>query len=142
MNRLDKTLVERGLVETRTKAQELICSGAVEVNCKTQTKVSFLVKDTDTINILENEVLKYVSRGGLKLEKALNVFNVSVDGLVVLDIGSSTGGFTDCSLKHGAKRVVAVDVGTDVMHASLRNNPKVELYENTNIKDLEYDKFL
>ncbi len=142
MSRLDKELVERKLVETRSKAQELILNGFVMVNQKQQIKASFSVGDNDKIEIVENDVLKYVSRGGLKLEKALKVFNVDVKNKTIMDIGSSTGGFTDCSLQHGAKKVVAIDVGTNVMHHSLRNNPRVELYENTNIKDLEKDKFL
>lgn len=142
MNRLDKELVKRNLVESRTKAQELINSGAVFVNGKVQTKASFLVGENDEIKITDTQVLKYVSRGGFKLEKALKVFNISVNEKVILDIGSSTGGFTDCALQSGAKKVIAVDVGTNVMHKSLRENPKVELHENTNIKDLSHDKFL
>ncbi|MBO5955003.1 MAG: TlyA family RNA methyltransferase [Clostridia bacterium] len=142
MNRLDKELVTRNLVETRTKAQELISSGAVVVDGKVQTKVSFMVTNNDKIQITNTEVLKYVSRGGFKLEKALDVFNVSAKNKVVLDIGSSTGGFTDCCLQNGAKKVIAVDVGTDVMHISLRENPQVELHDNTNIKDLPHDKFV
>ena len=142
MNRLDKELVFRNYVETRSKAQELIDSKAVVVNGKCQTKASFMVSCDDKIEIINNDVLKYVSRGGFKLEKALGVFKIDLKDKVVLDIGSSTGGFTDCSLKNGAKKVVAVDVGTDVMHKSLRDNKAVELYENTNIKDLPHDKFL
>ena len=142
MVRLDKELVARKLVETRTKAQELIQSGAVSVNGKHQTKSSFDVCDADEIMVAESEILKYVSRGGLKLEKAIQLFNVDFKDKVVMDIGSSTGGFTDCSLQHGAKKVIAIDVGSNVMHESLRNNPQVELYENTNIKDVKHDKFL
>ncbi len=142
MNRLDKELVNRNLVETRSKAQELINSGAVLVNGKAQTKSSFSVTETDKIEITNNEVLKYVSRGGFKLEKALEVFKINVQDKVVMDIGSSTGGFTDCALQHGAKKVIAIDVGTDVMHKSLRENHQVELHENTNIKDLPHNKFV
>ncbi|MBQ8615660.1 MAG: TlyA family RNA methyltransferase [Clostridia bacterium] len=141
MNRLDKELVNRNLVETRTKAQELISRGAVIVNGKAQTKVSLNVADTDQITITDTEILKYVSRGGFKLEKAIEVFNVDVKDKIVMDIGSSTGGFTDCSLQHGAKKVIAVDVGTDVMHKSLRDDTRVELHENTNIKDVNHEKF-
>jgi len=140
MSRLDKFLVEKKFVETRTKAQELIAGGFVLVNGKEQTKSSFLVKEADLINIKENDVLKYVSRGGLKLEKALKVFNVDLTDKIVLDIGSSTGGFTDCSLQNGAKKVIAIDVGTDVMHHSLRNNPQVELHENTNFLNFKNEK--
>ena len=142
MNRLDKELVKRQMVETRTKAQELINSGSVVVNGKVQTKVSFNVEDCDNIEIIDTEVLKYVSRGGFKLEKALDVFKFDVTNKVVMDIGSSTGGFTDCVLQHGAKKVVAIDVGSNIMHRNLRENSKVELHENTNIKDLAHDKFL
>lgn len=142
MNRLDKEMVVRNLVQTRTKAQELISSGAVKVNGKEQTKPSFILADTDEITITNNEILKYVSRGGFKLEKAFDVFKIDVKDKVVMDIGSSTGGFTDCALQHGAKKVIAVDVGTDVMHKSLRENIQVELHENTNIKDLQHEKFI
>lgn len=141
MSRLDKFLVENKFVETRTKAQELIAGGFVLVNGQEQTKASFLVKEADLISIKENDVLKFVSRGGLKLEKALKVFDVDLKDKIVLDIGSSTGGFTDCALKNGAKKVIAVDVGTDVMHHSLRNNPQVELHENINFLDFENSKF-
>ena len=142
MVRLDKKLVEKGLVDSRTKAQELILNGVVLVDDKVETKASVDVNDENEIRILENDVLKYVSRGGLKLEKAIKIFNVDFNNKTVLDIGSSTGGFTDCALQHGAKRVVAVDVGSDIMHKSLRENNRVELYENTNIKDLGHDKFV
>ena len=128
-------------VETRSKAQELISSGVVQVDGKVQTKASFNVADDAKIEILENDILKYVSRGGLKLEKAIKVFNLDFNNKVVLDIGSSTGGFTDCALQNGASKVVAVDVGSDLMHKSLRENFKVELFENTNIKDLDKEKF-
>ena len=141
MNRLDKELVIRNLVDTRTKAQELIKKGVVKVNDKVQTKSSLLVEDTDTILITENEILRYVSRGGLKLEKALNVFQYNVSNKIVMDIGSSTGGFTDCCLQNGAKKVICIDVGTNVMHPSLRQDSRIELYENTNIKDVKSELF-
>ena len=142
MVRLDKELIERKLVETRSKAQELISAGAVVVNGRTQTKASFSVESEDEIVITNNNILKYVSRGGFKLEKALEVFGVNVKDKIVMDIGSSTGGFTDCAIQNGAKKVVAIDVGTNVMHHSLRNNPKFELHENTNIKDVEHKEFV
>ena len=141
MSRLDKFLVENGFVETRTKAQELIAGGFVLINGLEQIKSSFLVKEIDVVSIKENDVLKYVSRGGLKLEKALKVFDIELKDKIILDIGSSTGGFTDCALQNGAKKVIAVDVGTDVMHKSLRKNPQVELHENTNLIDFENSKF-
>lgn len=136
MNRLDKEMVVRGLADTRTRAQELIKSKAVKVNNQIVTKASLQLTEQDKIEVVNSNILKYVSRGGFKLEKALNVFNYSVENKVVMDIGSSTGGFTDCCLQNGAKKMICIDVGTNVMHSSLRNNPKVNLYENTNIKDV------
>ena len=133
--RLDKELVNRSLVPTRTKAEELIKNNYVKVNNKIITKPSFDIKDTDIITILDNDTLKYVSRGGLKLEKAINSFNLDFKDKIIMDIGSSTGGFTDCSLKHNASKVIAIDVGTNVMVDILRNNPKVELHEQLNIKE-------
>ena len=137
MNRLDKELVIRKLVPSRTKATELISSGFVCVNGEIIKKTSQKVGKTDKIDILFNDLTKYVSRGGLKLEKALKVFNITLKDKVVLDIGSSTGGFTDVSLKNGAKKVIAVDVGTNLLHDSLRDNKKVVLFENTDIRDLK-----
>lgn len=141
MERLDKELVLRNLVDTRTKAQDLIKKGVVKVNDKIQTKASLLVNTTDIISITENELLKYVSRGGFKLEKALTVFKYDVSNKTVMDIGSSTGGFTDCCLQNGAKKVICIDVGTDVMHPKLRKDSRIELYENTNIKDVKQELF-
>lgn len=141
MNRLDKELQLRGLVKTRTKAQELIEKGFVIVNNKEVNKTSFQVADTDVIYIKENEILKYVSRGGLKLEKALKVFNYSVENKCVMDIGSSTGGFTDCCLKNGAKKMICIDVGSNVMDVNLRQDKRIQLYENTNIKDSNSELF-
>ena len=139
--RLDKELVERGIVATRAKAQELIKSGNIKVNGKVVTKPSVDVSPNDIIEILDASTLKYVSRAGLKLEKAINAFNLDLKDKNIMDIGSSTGGFTDCAIQHGARKVIAVDVGTNLMNESLRNNPKVELHEQTNIKDLPNDKF-
>lgn len=141
MNRLDIELVGRNIVPTRAKAQELIKSGNVKVNGKIITKPSTSIIPDDNIEIIDNSTLRYVSRAGLKLEKAINVFNIDLNGKNIMDIGSSTGGFTDCALQNGAKHIIAVDVGTDLMHPALRNNPKVELYEQTNIKDLPDIKF-
>lgn len=139
--RLDKILVERGLVPTRAKAQELIKSGNIKVNGKVISKSSLDILSDDNIQIIDNSTLKYVSRAGLKLEKAINTFNIDLTNKNIMDIGSSTGGFTDCALQNGANKVIAVDVGTDLMHTSLRKHPKVELHEQTNIKDLPNDKF-
>lgn len=141
MDRLDKELVRRNFVETRTKAQELISSGAVQIEGKVVLKASCKVNENEEIKITNEDVLKYVSRGGFKLEKAIDVFKIEIKDKVVMDIGSSTGGFTDCCLQNGARKVIAIDVGTNVMHKGLRENPKVELHENTNIKDVIHKKF-
>lgn len=141
MSRLDKEIVERSLAPTRAKAQELIKNGNIKLNNKVVTKASIDVLPSDTIEILDLTSLKYVSRAGLKLEKAVDVFNIDFNGKNVMDIGSSTGGFTDCALQNGANHVVAVDVGTNVMHPSLRDNPKITLLEQTNIKTLDNQYF-
>jgi len=139
--RLDKALVERLLVPSRTKAQELIKEKLVLVNGKVINKSNYLVKETDVIEIKENDKLKYVSRGGLKLEKAINEFKIDMTSLKVMDIGSSTGGFSDCALKHGASSIVAVDVGTNLMHESLRNDSRINLHEKTNFKEFDSKYF-
>lgn len=140
-NRIDKELVERNLAPSRAKAQELIDSNLVMCNGKVITKANYSVQKDDEIIILENDKLKYVSRGGLKLEKAIKEFNIDFNNLRVMDIGSSTGGFCDCALKHGAKSIIAIDVGTNLLHESLRNNKSIDLHEQTNFKDLESNYF-
>lgn len=135
-SRLDVMLVLKGLVNSRSKATMLIHDGKVKINDKIITKPAYLVNDNDNIIILENELLKYVSRGGLKLQRALDIFNVDVNNLYCLDIGSSTGGFTDCLLKHGANKIIALDVGTSQLHESLRNDKRIVVLENTNFKDV------
>lgn len=137
--RLDIYLVENMGIKSRSKAQELIRGGFVTCNGKKASKTGLFVSEKDDIKITENDVLKYVSRGGLKLEKAIKEFDIDMNRLTVLDIGSSTGGFTDCALKHGARKVVAVDVGTDSMDTELRKDPRVELHENTDIRDFDID---
>ncbi|MCR4581745.1 MAG: TlyA family RNA methyltransferase [Bacilli bacterium] len=139
--RLDKELVIRGLVPTRSKAQELISNKYVKLNGQITTKASTSINDSDTIEIISNDTLKYVSRGGLKLDKAINEFNIDFTNKVVMDIGSSTGGFTDCALQYGATKVIGIDVGTDVMVESLRSDSRVELHEQLNIKDATSDLF-
>ena len=109
--RLDLYLVEKGFYTTRSKAQNAIKNGDVKVSNNPNPKSSDEVSDNDTIEILKDSC-PYVSRGGLKLETAIKSFNLDFNGKTVLDIGASTGGFTDCSLKNGAKLVFAVDVGT------------------------------
>ena len=140
-NRIDKEMVERGLVPSRSKAQELIDSSFVKCNDKVISKCNYLVDDSDNIEVLSNDKLKYVSRGGLKLEKAIDSFKINVSGLNAMDIGSSTGGFCDCLLQNSINHIVAVDVGTNIMHSSLRNNPKIDLHEQTNFKDLDSSYF-
>lgn len=137
INRLDKELVERNLVDSRTKAQELIEKKFVICNDKIIEKPSYKVSSDDIIKIKENDCFKYVSRGGLKLEKAILNFKLDLKNKNIMDIGSSTGGFTDCALQKGANKVIAIDVGTDLLHEKLRKNPKVELHEKVNIKNLD-----
>ena len=139
--RLDKELVERSLVPSRTKAQELIKEKLVLVNGKVIDKSNYMVNELDSTEIKENDKLKYVSRGGLKLDKAINTFNIDMTNKKVMDIGSSTGGFSDCALKHGASHIVAVDVGTNLMHESLRNDPRIDLHEQTNFKEFDSKYF-
>lgn len=141
MERLDKELLNRNLCPTRTKAQELIKNGLVTINDKIITKTGYCVNKNDIIKIQENEILKYVSRAGLKLEKAITSFNLDFKNKCIMDIGSSTGGFTDCSIQNGAKKVIAIDVGTDLMDKNLRNNNKIELHEQTNIQIVSEVKF-
>lgn len=133
-NRLDVDLVSRGLVPNRTKAGAMIMAGLVMVNGKTVDKAGYFVKSESKISI--KELPKYVSRGGDKLESANNKFKLSFKDKIVLDIGSSTGGFTDYALQNGAKKVFAVDVGTGQLDFKLRNNPKVVVMEKTDIRDV------
>ncbi|MDO5088692.1 MAG: TlyA family RNA methyltransferase [Leptotrichiaceae bacterium] len=134
--RLDLILVERGIFETREKARREIMAGNVIVNEQTVTKAGTNLKNDDDLVIRIKDRLKYVSRGGLKLEKALKIWNLDFSGKTILDIGASTGGFTDCALQNGAKKVYSVDVGTNQLDWKLRNNEKVISIENTHIKDL------
>lgn len=133
--RLDTLLVERGFFESRHKAQEAIESGSVQIPGKGILKPSTLVEIDADIYIVDKP--KYVSRGGYKLEKALEYWNIDVEGLDCLDAGSSTGGFIDCLLKHGAKRVIGIDVGKDLLHESLKNDLRVYLIEDFNIRYLK-----
>lgn len=135
--RIDKLLVERGLVESRAKAQAMVMSGVILVDEKRVAKPSELFPIDAAIRIKgDSPENKYVSRAGLKLEAALNSFGIDPSGFVCIDVGSSTGGFTDCLLKHGAARVTAIDVGTNQLVWQLRTDPRVEVRENTNARDL------
>ncbi len=137
--RLDQFLKDNGYFESRAKAQYEIKEGHIKVNGKATFKPSFEVSIIDRIEI-DNNTLFYVSRGGLKLEKALDEYKIDVRNKVCLDIGASTGGFTDCLIKRGAERVFALDVGTLQLHDSLRNNPKIISLENTNFLTFDLSK--
>lgn len=138
--RLDVELVIRELAKTRSKAQTMIKSSAVCVNNKIITKPSFTTEKTDKIKIV-GETLKYVGKGGLKLEKAISEFGIDLNGKICVDFGASTGGFTDCMLQNGAGYVYAVDVGRNQLDESLLSNSKVENIENKNIKDVTKSMF-
>jgi 23S rRNA (cytidine1920-2'-O)/16S rRNA (cytidine1409-2'-O)-methyltransferase len=138
--RLDKLLHEKNITDSREKAKALIMAGKILVNKEKIDKPGTLVIEESEIQIL-GEKLPYVSRGGLKLEKALKSFPLSVENKVILDIGASTGGFTDCALQNGAKKVYAVDVGYGQLDWKLRSNEKVVSMERTNARYLEKDSF-
>ncbi|MBI5592836.1 MAG: TlyA family RNA methyltransferase [Deltaproteobacteria bacterium] len=133
--RLDRLMVEKGLAPSRQRAQAMIMAGNVLVNSQLVEKSGYLISESAEIT-LKGEVLPYVSRGGLKLEKALESFAVSVEGLVCLDVGASTGGFTDCLLQHGAARVYAVDVGYGQLAWQLRQDSRVIPIERMNIRNM------
>jgi 23S rRNA (cytidine1920-2'-O)/16S rRNA (cytidine1409-2'-O)-methyltransferase len=132
--RLDIELTKRGLVTTRSQAESYIKLGVVMVDDRLVTKTGFLVDDKSIIKL--NQTEQYVSRAGLKLASVAHVLKIDFISKVVLDVGSSTGGFTDFALTHGAKKVYAIDVGTNQLHPSLRTNDKIELHEQTNILDV------
>jgi 23S rRNA (cytidine1920-2'-O)/16S rRNA (cytidine1409-2'-O)-methyltransferase len=134
-SRLDKILVDRGLAASRERAQALILAGKVLVDEQKIEKAGAQIDDASSIRLL-GEDLKYVSRGGLKLERALEHWNIDVNGISCLDVGASTGGFTDCLLQHGAARVIAVDTGYGQLDFKLRQDPRVRLLEKTNARYL------
>jgi 23S rRNA (cytidine1920-2'-O)/16S rRNA (cytidine1409-2'-O)-methyltransferase len=131
--RLDKLLVDRSLAASRERAQALILAGRVLVNEQRIDKPGTTVADDATLRLLGDD-LRYVSRGGLKLEAALTTWNISLTNLACADIGASTGGFTDCMLQHGAASVLAVDTGYGQIHHKLRTDPRVTLLERTNAR--------
>jgi 23S rRNA (cytidine1920-2'-O)/16S rRNA (cytidine1409-2'-O)-methyltransferase len=133
--RLDVALVERGLAESRAAAQRLVMAGLVFSGDRRLDKAGQSV-NADTLLEVRGQPHPYVSRGGLKLEKALDHFSISVAGRIALDVGASTGGFTDCLLQRGAARVYAVDVGTNQLAWKLRSDPRVVSLEKTNIRDV------
>lgn len=132
--RLDAMLVQKNLVKSRERAKEIIKQGGVKVNGNTVSKPAFVVCETDDVEVCVQQ-LKYVSRGGLKLEKAVELYKISLKDKVCVDLGASTGGFTDCMLKNGAKKVFAVDVGHNQLDKTLMENPKVVNLEGINVKE-------
>jgi 23S rRNA (cytidine1920-2'-O)/16S rRNA (cytidine1409-2'-O)-methyltransferase len=137
--RIDQLLVERGLADSRTKAQALIMAGAVLVDEQRVEKSSELVEPGASIRVkgAEDPASRYVGRGGVKLEAALREFAIDVRAFLCLDVGASTGGFTDCLLQHGARRVVTVDVGHNQLDWRLRNDERVEVREGVNARHLQ-----
>ncbi len=134
MSRLDQALVERGLCESREKAKRVILAGSVKINEQLARKPSDSVKAADQLTVVAPE--KYVSRGGYKLERALDEFRLDVNGLTAVDLGASTGGFTDCLLQRGASKVYAVDVGQGQLAWKLRCDPRVVVMEKTNAREV------
>ena len=137
--RLDQALVTRGLCESRERAKRSIMAGAVRVNGHPAAKASDPVADEDVVEVASKE--KFVSRGGLKLEHALEEFSFDPAGLTAIDLGASTGGFTDCLLQHGVEKVYAVDVGHGQLAWSLRQDERVVVMEKTNARHLEPGSF-
>ncbi len=133
--RLDQYIFQEGYAPSRQRAQALIMSGIVFVNNQKADKAGTMIKDTDIIEVRGND-LKYVSRGGLKLEKAMDMYGFSLDNKVCMDIGASTGGFTDCMLQNGACKVYAVDVGYGQLAWKLRTDERVVNMEKTNIRNV------
>ena len=134
-NRLDVLLVERGLAESRAKAQALIMAGQVRVNDQVALKPATAIDTKSTLTVDHGP--RFVSRGGEKLDAALEAFGSEVKGLVCADVGASTGGFTDCMLQRGAEKVYAIDVGKGILHWKLRNYPRVVVMEETNARHVE-----
>ncbi|UPT73599.1 MAG: TlyA family RNA methyltransferase [Elusimicrobiota bacterium] len=138
--RLDLLLVERGLFETRTKAQAALMAGLVLVDGKPAGKAGDMTAE-DAELALKSDPCPYVSRGGLKLKSAVDAFQIRPEGRICLDVGSSTGGFTDCLLQEGAAKVYAIDVGTAQLADKLKNDPRVVSRENTHARLLKPEWF-
>lgn len=134
--RLDIHLVQHNFFVSREQAKTNIINGNITVNGKVILKASYTVAENDKVEVLAENFIKYVSRGGLKLEKALREFSIDCNKKVALDVGSSTGGFTDCLLQNGASKVYSIDVGTLQLANSLKGNPRIVSIENQNITDL------
>ena len=139
MERLDIVLVKRGYVDSRLQAKRLILAGAVKVNNNAKVKPGENVSNEDEIDV--KHASRYVSRGGLKLEKALKEFNINVKNKIAIDVGASTGGFTDCLLQHGAEYVYAVDVGYGQLAWKLRQDHRVKVFDRTNIRYIDPNLF-
>lgn len=135
MARLDAVMVQQGMVPSRQRAKTLIQNGQISVNGKVCTKPAFAVSETDRI-AMEGSDIPFVGRGGLKLEHAVQQMRLSLEGMVCLDIGASTGGFTDCMLQHGAAKVYAIDVGHGQLVQSLREDPRVVNWEGTDVRSI------
>lgn len=133
--RLDQYLAGAGLVISRSQAESYIKLGQVNVNGKKAIKPGTMVDDTDSVELTAKE--QYVSRAGLKLASVASVLKLEFKDAVVLDVGSSTGGFTDYALRHGAKKSIAVEIGSDQLHPMLHGDPRIELYEKTDIRDFK-----
>lgn len=133
--RLDKVVTERRLTSTRSQAESYIKLGLVEVNGLVVNQPSHMVGENDKISVTSK--LQYVSRAGLKLKSVSEKLGLNFNGTSVLDVGSSTGGFTDYALKHGAEYVIAVEIGVDQMHQSLRTDQRIELHEKTDVRDIK-----
>lgn len=132
--RLDQYLAQHDFVPTRSQAESYIKLGQVDVNGQTITKPGFMVSDDSRVEFKAQE--QYVSRAALKLASVAKALNIDFSNKVILDVGSSTGGFTDYALKHGALKAICVEVGTDQLHANLRNDPRIELHEQTDIRNI------
>lgn len=141
--RIDKLLVDRGLAESRTKAQALVMAGVVLADEQRVNKPSDTVASDVQLRLKggDDPTSRYVGRGGVKLETALRDFELSLDGLTCLDVGASTGGFTDCLLQHGARHVIALDVGHNQIDYRLRTDSRVEVREGVNARYLQPDDF-
>lgn len=134
--RLDVFLVDKGFCSSRNKAKDLLLKGGVKVNGSVVSKPSVIIYENDNVEVLQEAIMPFVSKGGVKLEKAIKAFELDLRGKFVIDIGASTGGFTDCALKHEAKFVWAVDVGNSQLVRELRENERVLSIENTDFRNL------
>lgn len=136
MRRLDNELLDKGFFKTKSKAQQAIKSGIIYCDGEKITKCGYEVSERTNIEI-KGEILKYVSRGGLKLEKALKEWNIDLTNKIMIDIGSSTGGFSDCAIQNCIEKIYSIDVGTNQFDKQLALNPKINLYEQTDFRNID-----